>query len=123
MHEPQAAQAQLPSARAAHVGQLDLAGVAHDDVLDLAAAVEQHADLAADLPRRLAQVTGQLRRAQLARLHAAAVGREESTGLARLEARRVAVQIVARTCSRGAAAAPWVLACARFARQAKAALA
>ena len=101
MHQAQAAQAELAGAGAADVGKLDLPRVADQDALDLAAPVEQHAELAANLARQLAQVAGELRRAQLARLDAAAVGGEEPPGLARLQARRVAVQVVARTVSRG----------------------
>jgi hypothetical protein len=111
--EAEAAQAQLTRAGATHVGQLELPGVAHDDVLDFAPPVEEHADLPSDVARDLGEVARKLRRAQLARLDAAAVGGEEPPGLARLQARRIAVQVVSRTVSSGATAALRVLACAR----------
>ena len=95
--EPQAAQAGLARAGAADVGQLDLPRVSDDDVLDFAAPVEQDPNLPARLSRDFRQVARQLRGAQLARLYAAAIGREQAPGLACLQTGRVAVQIVSRT--------------------------
>jgi len=75
----------------------DLPGIADNHVLDFAPAVEHHADLAAGVTRDLGEMASQLRRAELARLDAAAVGREEAPGLAGLQSRGIAVQIVSRT--------------------------
>jgi hypothetical protein len=49
MHGAQAAKAPLADARAFQVGPLDATGVADDDRLDVALAVDERADLAARL--------------------------------------------------------------------------
>ena len=62
MHQPQAAQAACAGAARPEVGQLQLVRVADDDVLDVALAVDEHADLPLDLARALAQERRQLGR-------------------------------------------------------------
>ena len=106
MDEAQAAEAGGAGARAPDVGQLDLLRVPDDDPLDLAPPVEQHAELAAGLPGKLGQMARKLDRAQLALLHAAAVGGKEPLRLARLQAGCVAEKLVSRTCSGAPAADP-----------------
>ena len=93
MHQPQAAQTHLARAGAADVRQLELVGVADHDLLDLALAVEQHADLPVGLARQLGEVAGQLRADDLVRRDAAAVGVAQLVQLAGLEAEGVAVQV------------------------------
>ena len=72
-----------PARRAADVGQLELARVADDDRVDVALAVEQHADLAVGLVRDLGEVAGELRRDDRLGVDAAAVGAAEGVELAR----------------------------------------
>ena len=62
VHQAQAAEAAAAGADAAEVGQHDARGVADDDVLDVAAPIDEHADLAIDLARALAQERRQLAR-------------------------------------------------------------
>ena len=89
VHEPQPAQAALAGAGAAHVGQLEAARVADDHRLDVALAVEEHADLAVRLVRDLAEVPRQLGRDDRAGVDAAAVGAAEGVELGGLEAEGV----------------------------------
>ena len=58
--EPQAAEAARAAAHAAEVGQDDLRRVADDHVLDRAAAIDQHADLAVQLRRLRRELRGEL---------------------------------------------------------------
>ena len=97
VHQAQAAQAELAGTRAADVRQLDLPRIADQHVFDFPASVEKDADLPARVARHLGEMTSQFGRAQLARLDAPAVGREQTPGLASLQSRCVAVQIVSRT--------------------------
>jgi len=96
VHQAQAAQARLPGARAADVGQHQLPRIADDDVLHLAAPVEQHAHLATHLARDFGEVPRQLGRNQLARLDAAPIGGEQALALARLQAFGISREIVSR---------------------------
>jgi len=94
VHQAQPAEADLAGAGAADVGQLQLVGVADDDPLHVALAVQQHADLAVDLPRQLGEVAGQLRADDVVRADAAAVGVPQPLQLAVLEAEGVSVDVV-----------------------------
>ena len=94
VHEPEAAQAALPGAAAADVGQLELARVADDDGLDVALAVEEHANLAVGLARDLGQVARELGRDNRAGVDAAAVGAAEGVELGGLEAEGVAEDVL-----------------------------
>jgi hypothetical protein len=56
-------------------------GVAYDDVADDAVAPQEDADLAVEAPRGLGEVAGELRRDDVPRVDAAAVGALESADL------------------------------------------
>ena len=115
VHQAETAQAQLAGAGAADVGQNELASVADDDVLDLAAAVEQHAELSPDLARQFRQMPGELGRNQLSLLHSAAPGGEQSPGLTGLQPCGVAGQLFShwRACNMGATRPPLIHLAAR----------
>jgi ribosome-associated protein len=91
--QAQAAQADLAGAGAPDVGQLELGGVADDDRLDVALAVEQDADLAVGLRGHLGEVAGELGRDDLPLADSPAVGVAELLQLALLEAEGVAVDV------------------------------
>jgi hypothetical protein len=65
-------------------------GVAHHHVLDVAAAVDQHADLSPDLPADLGQLSRELLGQQLIGGHPAPEEALELANLAGLEAVRIA---------------------------------
>ncbi|GMU57956.1 MAG: hypothetical protein AMXMBFR33_71020 [Candidatus Xenobia bacterium] len=65
VQEAQAPETRLAHPVAAHLGQSDLAGIAHDQVLDASTAVDEQADLASELSRQLAQTPRQLDRDHL----------------------------------------------------------
>jgi hypothetical protein len=93
MDQPEAAEAHLTGTGAADVGELELVGVAHHHLLDLALPVEEHADLAVGLQRELGEVPGQLGADDLVRGDPTAVGVAELLQLAGLEAEGVPVQV------------------------------
>ena len=65
MEAAQAAQAAATGTQATPVGQLDRVGVAHHHVLDVAATIDQDADLSPDLPADRGQLPRELLRQQL----------------------------------------------------------
>jgi hypothetical protein len=69
-------------------------GIAHDDVADDPVAAEQDADLAAEPARGLGQVPGELRRDDLPRIDAAAVGALQGAKVGGLDATEIAVNLV-----------------------------
>jgi hypothetical protein len=83
--QPEPAEAAAPGAQAANFRKIDTRGVAHEDVLDLAAAVDQDADLTLDLARDAPQEAGQLGRGDLRGLEPPPVDALQRMFLARLE--------------------------------------
>ena len=104
--QPQAAEAVRAGAAAPDVGQGELAGVADHDPLDVALAVEQHADLAADLAGDLGEVARQLGRDHLVGVDAPPVGAAQGVELGGLEAEGVAEDVVHQVACSIAALAP-----------------
>ena len=90
VNEPQAAEPAVAAADTAEVGQHDLRGVADDHVLDRAAAIDQHADLAMQLRRLCRELRRELRRDDLGRSDATAVQPLQRLDLARLETLSIA---------------------------------
>jgi hypothetical protein len=88
--QAQAAEAAGGAAQTADVGQGDLRRVADEDVGDLAAPIDQHADLTVHRRRDLGEVAGQLGADHLGRGDPPPVDPLERLELARLEARDVA---------------------------------
>jgi hypothetical protein len=86
VHQAQPTKPATPGAQATDFREVDARGVADEDVLDLAAPVDQDAHLALDLARNAPQEGGQLSRGDLGRLQAPAVDALQSVLLARLEA-------------------------------------
>ena len=80
--EAQAAQAGMAGAGAADVRQGELPRVSHDDVLHLAAPVEQDAQLPPRFPRQFGEMARQLGRDQLPLLHPPAPGGEQPLAVA-----------------------------------------
>jgi len=93
VHQAEAAEAHLPGASAADVGELELVGIPHDDALNLALPVEQYADLPVRLEGELGQVPGQLGADDLVRRDPTTVGVAELVEFAGLEAEGVPVQV------------------------------
>src|SRR5262249_33031144 len=89
VHQAQAAEAAGRAARAADVGQDDLRRVSDEDVLDRAAPIDQHADLAMQLTRKLRHEGGELRRDDFVRRDAAPIHSFQRLDLARLESGEV----------------------------------
>src|SRR6185437_1564339 len=79
-------EAPAPRAQAADLRQVDARGVADEDVLDLAAPVDQDANLTLDLARDVPQEGRQLGRSDLRGLQAPPVDPLQRVLLARLEA-------------------------------------
>src|SRR5262249_13007356 len=75
-----------PNAHAAHVGQIQLVGITDDDVLDLAAPANKHADLPLELLGHIAQVGAELTRDYLGRRHTPAIDALEHLRLRRFKA-------------------------------------
>jgi hypothetical protein len=97
---PQPAQPAAPGAQTTPVGKLDRVGVAHHDVLDIAAAVDQDADLTSDLAACFRQLSRQLLRQQLVGGDAAPEKALQLTNLACLEAVRITEYLGQSTLSR-----------------------
>ena len=93
VHEPQPAEASLPGARAADVGEDEAAGIAHHHPLDLPFPRQQHSELAVQLGTELGEVAGQLGADQLVGPDPATVGRLEPVNLVLLEPESVAEQV------------------------------
>ncbi len=85
VHQTKPAEAPAPRAQTADLRQVDARGIPHEDVLDLAAPVDQDADLPLDLARDRAEIRRQLGRSHLRRFHAPAVNALQRMLLARLE--------------------------------------
>ena len=90
MEAAQPAQAATTGAQATPVGELDRVGIAHHHVLDVAAAIDQHADLAPDLTADLGQLPRELLREQPVGGNAAPEEALELANLTGLEAVRLA---------------------------------
>ena len=88
--QAQAAEAAGGAAQTADVGQHDLGRIADEDVRDLAAAIDQHADLAKHRRRDLGEEVGELGAHHLRRCDAPAIDSLERLQLAGLQARGVA---------------------------------
>jgi hypothetical protein len=56
----QSTESARPDTHAFEIGQHDAVSIAYDNVLDIAFAIDQHADLPADLGRQLGQLPGKL---------------------------------------------------------------
>ncbi len=89
----QAAETPLADARALEVGPLDAARVADDDRLDVALAVDERADLAPRLVRKLGELARELGRNDLLRRDAARVKLLDAPELVGLEPLRVALYV------------------------------
>ena len=85
VHEAQAPEAPAPGPQAANLRKVDPRGVADEDVLDLAAPVDQDPDLSLDLARHGPQKGRQLGRRHLRGLQAPPVDALQGVLLARLE--------------------------------------
>ena len=91
VHQAEAAQATDAGTLPTQVGQHELSRFTDDHELDLSAAVDQHADLAADLGGALGERTGELGARHAIRRHASSVEALESRELARRETEGVSV--------------------------------
>ena len=94
VHQAQPTQTHLPGARTADVGQLERMRVAHHHRLDVALAVEQHADLAVRLAGEPGEVPRELGADDLMHRHVTAPGVLEVLELAGLEAQHVSGRFV-----------------------------
>jgi hypothetical protein len=92
MHQPQRAEATFGGAQAADVRQHHRGGVADDDAIDVAGAVNERAHLAPRLTRRLGQRTHELGRDDAIVRHPATVNPLERADRARGEPRLVPVK-------------------------------
>ena len=90
VHEPQTPEAPAPGPQAADLGEVDPRGVADEDVLDLAAPVDQDPDLSLDLARHGPKKRRQLGRRHLRGLQAPPVDALQGVLLARLEPNDIA---------------------------------
>ena len=90
VHQAQAAETPPPGPQAADLRQVDARGIPDEDVLDLAPAVDQDADLPFDLARDGPQEGRQLGRRHLRRLQPPPVDALQRMLLARLEPNDIA---------------------------------
>ncbi|MFL6254477.1 MAG: hypothetical protein ACJ74T_05620 [Pyrinomonadaceae bacterium] len=93
MDGAQAAKASLADARALEVGPLDAACVADDDRLDVALAVDERADLAPRLVRKLGELARELGRDDLLRRDAPRVEFFDAPQLVGLQPLRVPLYV------------------------------
>ena len=93
MDQPQRAEPADTAAQAADVGQLELLGVADDDVADVAIAFHQHADLTAELAGDFAEVFAELGGGDLLGRSSPPEGSLERLDQGGLDAANVAVDV------------------------------
>ena len=94
VHQAQTAEPALAGAGAAHIRELQLAGVADHHRLHVPLAIEEDADLPVGLERHLGEVPGELRRDDHPGVDAASVGAAEGVELGGLEAEGVSEDVL-----------------------------
>jgi len=92
VHQAKTSEAPRSGPCPSEIGNEELVGIAHDDVADLTASVDQESDLTSDLSRELRQSSSELGSDESVGWAAAPIERLERLGCALLQPLSVAMQ-------------------------------